>query len=310
MRSATTFLSALFCALVAGPVAAQDLVDETMPSGIRIELQEPGLLRILNTTRRYQTNLLAVVAEPGVVRHQLLEIEQRSEQVEGPEADTQFGAAEVTLRAYPLTDQGKGAQIFEIKVPGDAAEADGPYLTVTRYGCCAEQSTHAVFSLETGAYLFNATGTGRSGDWVTMGARGGFENERIIAAHVALATHDGEILGGYKNAVAAITYARRDKPLQRVLLVAPQAAIDSDAALNWLSQPSLVAEAHPAGTDHIFIEREGKGPELFTGIAYRMVLDETTTIEIPIVADRFDIKAATLPEGYSLVEQDLAGQPY
>lgn len=301
-----------FCLLLPALInsaAAEDLVSGTMPSEIRVEATEPGLFRITNSQRRYQTNLLGVVAIPGTVQHQLLEIEQNDVRIEGPQIETQFESGNVTVRAYPLTDQGKGSQSFEIKAKGDAVAADGPYLTITRYGCCVEQPTHAIFSLETGAYLFNATGNGASGDWVTMGARGGFENERIIAQHVAITAEDAAIFGDHKNAVAVISYARRDQPLQRLILIAPQKTIDEDAMLNWMPRPSLSsAEVTQAG-DHLFFDKEGKGEEIFTGIIYRLVLDEATALEIPLVADRFDLTGAKIPDGYSLIDSGLA-QPY
>lgn len=301
---------ALLPVLLSVPATAEDLVNNQLPSELRIELQEPGIFRVTNTTRRYETNILASTTDRARLIHQLLEIEQRAEQVEGPEIETQVGASDITIRAFPLTDQGKGQQSFEIKVPGDAARVSGPYLTVTKYGCCAEQSTHAVFNLETGAYLFNATGEGESGDWVTLGARGGFENERIIAYHAVPTPYDQDILQAIPNAVVAITYARRDQPLQRVALIASQAAIEADAALNWWGKAGLVSATQTEPTDHIFIPREGKAAELFTDTSYRLVLDDETVIEIPIVADRFDIKSAKLPAGFSLVEMKLDGQPY
>jgi hypothetical protein len=295
--------------LFAAPALAVDLVNGTLPSDIRIEAAEPGLFRVTTHARRYQTNLLGSAVQPRTVLHQLLEIEQSSVRIEGPEVETQFESGTVTVRAFPLTHAGKGAQSFEIKIAGDEILADGPYLTVTRNGCCVEQPTHAVFSLESGAYLFNATGNGPSGTWVTLGARGGLENTRMIAQHVAPSAEDGAIFGGHKNAVAVITYAGRVQPLQRLAVIAPQAVIDGDAMLNWFAEPVLISAEMPKGGDHLFMEREGKGAEIFTGATYRLTLDETTTIEVPIVADRFDITAATLPEGYSLVELPLV-QPY
>lgn len=301
--------AALLPALLALPAAAEDLVTGTMPSEIRVEVAAHGLFRITNTARRHQTNLLGSSVKQGAVLHQLLEIEQTSVRIEGAEAETQFESADVILRAFPLTAEGKGAQSFEIRVKGDEIAADGPYVTISRFGCCAEMPTHAVFSLESGAYLFNANGSGPSGDWVTLGARGGFEMTRIIAQHVAPTAEDAAVFSGHKNAVAAFAYARRDLPVQRLVLIAPQAAIDGDAVLNWMPKPSLVSADMPLGGDHLFIEKEGKPDALFTGITYRLVLDETTIIEIPIVGDRFEIGGAKLPEGYSLAELPLE-QPY
>lgn len=310
MRYRLSSALAVLIALSATPAAAEDLVTGQMPSEIRIRSQAPGIFRVNNITRRFETNVMAPAGPIGQLRYQLLEIEQSQELVEGPEIETQFGAASVVVSAYPLNDQGKGAKAFEIRMAGDKVAVNGPYLTITKYGCCAEQGTHAVFSLENGNYLFNATGAGASGDWVTLGARGGFQNERIIAFHVIPTPFDLEILNEIPDAVAAITYARRDRSLQRLALIASPAAIAADVELDWWATATLLSPGNRKESDRIFIEHDGKAEEIFTDAVYRLSLDDATVVEIPIVADRLDIGGAKLPAGYRLLEMNLAAQPY
>jgi hypothetical protein len=296
---------ATLAALLTLPALAEDLVAEQAPSEIRIEATADGQMRVVNTTRRFETNLLATVADRQVIQHQLLEIEHRAEMVEGTEIERQFGEAHVRVTAYPLSAAGKGAPLFTVESSGDAVRVDGPYLTISHYGCCAEGSTDSIFSLETGQYLFNANGPGQAGDWVTMGARGGFENERILAYHLVPTPLDGQLFGELANGAAIISYARRDKPLQRVALVAPQEVFDAGRELDWLPRAGLLSADSAAPSDRLFIQRDGSGAEMFDGITYRLSLDDETVIDIPVTADRLDIAAAKLPEGYRLVEISL-----
>jgi hypothetical protein len=165
--------------------------------------------------------------------------------------------------------------------------------------------TYAVYSLETGRYLFNATGEGQSGQWATMGAQGGFEFERIFAYHAKVTAADDELFAGTTNGAVIITYAKESEPLQRIMLVATQDDMDHDAPLEWMPKIDLVSAAYPNGIDRIFVDRTGTAADLFTDAKLRLTLDEGTMVEIPLVADRLDIKAAKLPQGYSLKEMKL-----
>lgn len=295
---------ALIPASFAGP-----LVEATAPSTISIT-QEEGNFRVTTDSRRYQTNLLPSVTAKNALIYQLLEIEQHTVTVEGPETEQAFDEANVKVTAYPLTAQGKGEVAFTIEGRADAVNASGSFLTLTRYGCCVEQPTHAVYSLESGHYLFNATGEGPRGasgvgQWVTMGAQGGFRFERIFAYHAKITAADDELFGDVANGALIITYAAQTQALQRVMLVAPAADMEQDAPLSWMPRTDLVNATFPKGTDRIFIEKKGEEAELFTDAILRLTLDEATVIEIPLVADRLDVKSAKLPEGFSLLEQPL-----
>lgn len=287
------------------PAAMADaLVEGTLPSTISI-VKEEGNFRVSTDSRRFQTNLLPSVEAKNALIYQLLVIEQHTVAVEGPETEQAFDEATVKVTAYPLTAQGKGEAAFNIEGTADAVNAYGSYLTLTRYGCCVEQATHAVYSLESGKYLFNATGEGPSGQWATMGAQGGFRFERIFAYHAKLTAADSDLFGDTANGAVIITYASQTEPLQRLMLVASQEDMDSDAPLEWMPRIDLVNGTYPKGIDRIFVERQGEAAILFTDATLRLTLDEATTIEIPLAADRLDAKAAKLPEGYSLADMPL-----
>jgi hypothetical protein len=283
------------------PAFAEDLVKEQAPSDVKIAGQN-GLFDIAITNRRYETNIMASTLGGPEILYQLLLIEESHENKEGLEAEPEPISAKVKVTAFPMTKDGKSPAKFTIEADGDSARASGPYLTITRNGCCVEQPTYAVYSLENGAYLFNATGPGESGQWATLGAQGGWKNERILAYHAAPTTADDTILKGAENAQIVISYATTTKPLQRVLVTVPKALIDSDASLDWAPKIELVSKDQPDGSDRVFIDRADSDPaKLFTDITVRLTLDDKTKIEIPLEGDALKLDGATLPEGFALV---------
>ncbi|WP_374653418.1 hypothetical protein [Dongia sp.] len=283
---------------------ADPLVEETGPSTIAIAPAD-GNYRVVNDSRRYQTNILPSVAARNALLYQLLEIEQHQVSLEGPQTEQNFEEATASVTVYPLSDAGKGAAAFAVEGKADAVHAQNSFLTLTRHGCCVEMPTHAVYSLETGRYLFNATGEGQSGQWATMGARGGFAFERIFAYHAKVTAADGDLFGDTPNGAVIIAYAKENEPLQRLMLIAPEDVMGRDAPLEWMPKLDLVNKDNPKGTDRIFIDLFGKPEQIFTDTTLRLTLDEGTMIEIPLVADRLDIESARLPEGYSLKEMKL-----
>jgi hypothetical protein len=292
----------LAAALIVPQIAyADSLVEETGPSSITIA-RDGENYRVVNTGRRYQTNVLPSAAAENALLYQLLEIDQRQVSVEGPQTEQSFEEATARITAYPLSPAGKGPAAYTIEGKADAVHAQNAFLTLTRYGCCIEVPTHAVYSLETGKYLFNATGDGQSGQWATMGAQGGAAFERIFAYHAKFTAADAELFGDVPYGAAIIAYASETEPLQRVMLLGAQEAMDHEAPLEWIPKLDLVSAAYPDGTDRIFVERSGKAAELFTGATLRLTLDTATVIEIPLVADRLDLAGAKLPAGYSLEE--------
>ena len=280
---------------------ADDLVKEQSPSDVKITANG-DVFDISIANRRYETDIMASTLGGPEILYQLLLIEESHESKEGLDAEPEPISAKVKVTAFPMTKDGKGAAKFTIVADGDKATASGPYLTVTRYGCCVEQSTYAVYSLENGAYLFNATGPGDSGQWATLGAQGGWKNERILAYHAAVTAADDVVLKGAENAQILISYATTTKPLQRVLVTVPKAMIDGDVALEWAPKLELVSKDQPDGTDRIFIDRKDDDPaKLFTGVTVRLTLDEKTKIEIPLEGDALKLDGAKLPEGFALV---------
>jgi hypothetical protein len=303
MSRSTAFRAGLLASILmlSVPALAEDLVKEQSPSEISI-VPDGGNFKVSTVNRRYETNMMASTLGGPDLLYQMLLIEESRVSHEGPDTEGETEAAKVKVTAFPLSKDGKGAKpMFTIEADGDEAKASGPYLTVTRWGCCVEQPTYAVYSLESGAYLFNATGEGDSGQWVTLGMQGGWKNERVLAYHAAITAADDTVLKGAPNAQIVISYATTTKPLQRVLVTVPKALVDADASLEWAPNLEVISKDQPEGTDRIFIDRNGDPAKVFTGITVRLTLDEKTRIEIPLEGDQLKLDAATLPDGFALV---------
>jgi hypothetical protein len=307
MSRAFAFRTSLLASalLFSGQAFGDPLVKEQAPSDISIQA-EGDVFDITITNRRYETDVMASTLGGPDILYQLLLIEESHVTKEGPEAEPEGVSAKVKVTAFPLSKDGKAPARFTIEAEGDRAVASGPYLTITRDGCCVEEPTHAVYSLESGAYLFNATGPGESGQWATLGAHGGWKFERILAFHAAETAADDTVLKGADNAQIVISYASTTKPLQRVLVTVPKEMIEGDAALDWVPKLDLVSKDQPNGTDRIFVDRENADPaKLFTGFTVRLTLDENTRIEIPLEGDALKLDGATLPKGFALVPVPL-----
>lgn len=305
MSRATLSTSLLSLGLLFGSTAIAladgDVVKESTASDVTVKATPDGNYETTTVNRRFETDVFDTAAHPGTIAYQLLEIEETHVFTDGPDTDADMKTAKVHVIAYPITKQGKGAALFTIDANGDEVKVDGPYLTVTTWGCCAEGPTYGVYSLETGAYLFNATGNGLSGDWITMNAKGGAE--RIVAYHLAPTEADDVVLKGAENAVIAISYATPAKPLQRILVTVPKAfADDTNNLIDWSPKFELINGAQPNDTTHMWVDHDGDPATLFTGATIRLTLDAKTRIEIPLVGDRLKLDGAKLPKGFALVE--------
>ncbi|HEY4162559.1 MAG TPA: hypothetical protein VGM59_05800 [Dongiaceae bacterium] len=308
MASALVLLPASFA-------AADDLLKDS--TGSEISAQPDGdNYQMTVTNRRFETDIFAVALDasktlPGVsadgILDQVLLIEQTHVSKEGPTIDTEPVSAKVKVTAYTLSKQGKGPVRFTIEGDGDEVKADGPYLAIKRWGCCADQETNTVYSLETGAYLFNATGgKGQFGDWATLGAKGGgWGTSRIVSYHAAPTLADDTVLAGAPNAAVVINYASPTQAIQRILVTVPKKLIDDGATVDWLPKLTLVAKSQPKG-DTSYYAQEGGAPEkAYDGVTVRLALDDKTVITIPIKGDQLDIAHAKLPKGYALKDMPV-----
>ncbi|HVZ01898.1 MAG TPA: hypothetical protein VHA35_20505 [Dongiaceae bacterium] len=286
-------------------LAEGELATDQASSTFSMKPAEDGLYEVTTVNTRFETDFVppstgAEAGERGDI-YQLVEIEETHVNKEGPGADGERVAGKVKATVYPLEKTGKGAAKFTIEAEGDESKVDGPYLTVTRWGCCALSSTDAVYSLQSGKYLFNSTGYGPSFQWTTLTSK---NFERILAFHVAPTEMDDVVLKGAPNAAIVIAYATRTEPLQRVLVTVPKELLDSDdGPLSWDPKLEVSNKAQPKPSDHIWSDKLDQDPaKVFTDITVQMTLGPKLKIVVPLAGDKLQLDKAKLPKGWALVE--------
>jgi hypothetical protein len=269
--------------------------------------ETPFEITTVNT--RFETDQMRVtvgpdVGKPGIDIYQLVEIQETHVNREGPNSDSERVSSKIKATVYPLSTAGKGAAKFTIEAEGDESKVDGPYLTITRWGCCASSSTDAVYSLETGKYLFNTTSFDQYSRWADVNSR---NFQRLIAYHAMPTEMDDSVLKGAPNAAIVISYASASEPLQRVLVTVPKELIESDdGPINWTPKLEVFNKANPKPSDHIWTDVVDTDPgKVMTGVTVQLTLDPKHVVVIPLNGDKLQLDKAKLPKGWGLVEAAL-----
>lgn len=298
----------LLVASLSVTLADGELAKDQAMSTFSMKPAADGLYEVTTVNTRYETDFVppstgADAGSRGDI-YQLVEVEETHVNKEGPGSETERVAGKVKATVYALDKNGKGDVKFTIEGEGDESKIDGGYLTITRWGCCAFSSTDAVYSLETGKYLFNSTSNSLSGQWTDMDSK---NFERILAYHVAPTEADDVVLKGAPNAAIVIAYASATEPLQRVLVTVPKALLDSDdGPLSWDPKIEVFNKTQPKPSNHLWSDSLDTDPaKVFTGVTVQMTLDPKHKILIPLVGDKLQLDKARLPKGWALVEAPL-----
>ena len=292
-------LLAILPVLIAMPALADPIVDEKSTTETTVTMDGKAYL-IHSVNRRHEVASFFDDRDgTGEMKRFLVETELDRAWRESDDEEIDVTSSILRIKARPLTSMGLDDTAMTMQTNADEVAVSGPYVVATQWGCCAEQSSHEVFSLYSGKRLFSATGEGEFGDWLTMGKKGPTYDQRVVAAHIAFTARDEEELGADKSVVGLITYATEAQPLQRLALHAPGGR-DGDLPTEWLPKLLWITQREPDGVDHAFFEQVGDAKEVYTGITLRLQLDDETNIDIPLVADRLDPTKAKLPDGYSL----------
>ena len=285
-----------------------DLAGASATSTFAMKPAADGPYEITTVNTRFETDMLPPTIGPDAGKdvqiYQLVEIEETHVNKESTQSETERVDGKVKATVYPLDKTGKGPAKFTIEAEGDQATVDGRYLTVTRWGCCEYNATNAVYSLETGKYLFNAVGVGESGQWATLGSH---NFERILAYHAAPTEMDDVILKAAPNAAIAIAYASTSAPLQRVLVTIPKEMFESDdGIIAWDPKLEIFDKKNPKPSDHIWSDKvDADAGNVFTDITVQLTLDAKHKVVIPLIGDKLQLDKAKLPKGWALVEGQL-----
>jgi len=296
----------LFLASFSASLADGALVTDQATSTLSMKPAGDNVYEITTVNTRFETDFVPPATGADDARRddifQLVEIDETHVNKEGVGQETERVSGKVKATVYQFDGKtGKGAAKFVIEADGDSATVDGAYLTITRWGCCGTNDTNAVYSLESGKYLFNAVGQGESGQWVTLTSK---NLERILAYHTAPSEADDVVLKGAPNAAIVISYATATEPLQRVLVTMPKEEFDSeDGPQAWDPKLEVSNKANPKPSDHIWSDKLDKdATKVFTDISVQMTLDPKHKIVIPLVGDKMQLDKAKLPKGWALVE--------
>jgi len=286
-----------------------DLANASATSTFAMKPTADGPYEITTVSTRFETDMLQPTIGPDagkdVQLYQLVEIEETHVNKESTQTETERVDGKVKATVYPLDKTGKGPAKFTVEAEGDQATVDGPYLTITRWGCCEYNATNAVYSLETGKYLFNAVGVGESGQWATLNSH---NFQRILAYHAAPTEMDDKILtAAAPNAAIVIAYASTSAPLQRVLVTIPKEMFESeDGIIAWDPKLEIFDKKNPKPSDHIWSDKvDADAGNVFTDITVQLTLDAKHKVVIPLIGDKLQLDKAKLPKGWALVEGQL-----
>jgi hypothetical protein len=305
LLGATFLAPVLFLASMSVTLADGEYVKDQATSTVSMKSVGDNVYEVTTVSTRFVTDFVPPSTGDDQARRddifQLVELEETHVDKEGVGTEEERVSGKVKATVFPLDKNGKGAAKFTIEADGDSATADSSYLTITRYGCCGSNDTNAVYSLESGKYLFNSEGQGESGQWATLDSK---NLERIIAYHSAPSEVDDVVLKGAPNAAIVISYATSTEPLQRVLVTVPKALFDSDEGpISWDPKIEVFSKTQPKPSDHVWSDKlDRDGSKVFTDISVQMFLDDKHKIVIPLVGDKLQIDKAKLPKGWALVE--------
>jgi len=171
------------------------------------------------------------------------------------------------------------------------------YFTITIWGCCGALDTHHTYSLVDGRHLFSRTADVA---WFEVpNARG---LVRLAAAHTIYSSEDEALFAGRENAVAQLTVAAPDEPLQRFFI-----GTDGEIAANPLEYPEPWlgwAEGDDAAVPDLEVWSADGQQDLtkVQGLTLVMTLSPSHEVRIPLVGGRLATDQATLSPGLTLEE--------
>jgi hypothetical protein len=308
LLGATFLAPILFVASMSVTLADGEVVTDQATSTLSMKPAGDNLYEVTTVNTRFETDFVPPSTGADDARRddifQLVEIEETHVNKQGVGSEDERVSGKIKATVFPFDKSGKGPAKFTIEADGDTSTVDGAYLTITRWGCCGTNDTNAVYSLESGKYLFNSVGQGESGQWVTLDSK---NLERILAYHAAPSEVDDAVMKGVPNAAVIISYATSTEPLQRVIVTMPKEQFDSDEGPeSWDPKIEVFNKAQPKPSDHLWSDKLDKdATKVFTDISVEMFLDDKHKVVIPIVGDKLQLDKAKLPKGWAVVEAPL-----
>jgi hypothetical protein len=294
MRALPAALASLLL-LQAIAAAEPPPADTTLSATADAKIETTGNERYMVT--RSHTFELTQFADKGAVKTALVEAELRhrvhiSEDL-GANGD-ETGAVSLTVHA--LTASGHFERPLATRsLAGDEIRVEGSGgIKVTTWGCCVESNVETQLSTATLKTMFIRSTDMQLHTFTRLGkpAVG-----RVVAIFKVPTAADQTVLGDDPSAVAMITLAGDEAPIQR-FGVHLKADKPGDAVLEWEVETGW-RTASGALDNHIVLDPAKPSKPVFV---WRIAKGKT--IELPLVGDRFDLAAAKLPANVTL--RDLA----
>jgi hypothetical protein len=203
--------------------------------------------------------------------------------------------SELTVTARSRGAQGYGEVLWTIHDNGNAGEAMGDYYRTTLYGCCGGENVYRSYLAWTGKLAFTATAdpifaeipntpTRRAFAWLSANAMDGFDRERFPQGAGMVAIVDG------------------DKTIDRVLFE----ATDEGSDFGFTPKLTFVdpTGAHAMNGDEFDLWAADGNPDPAGVTGIELVADwdwqAGAVAKLPLVAGRFDLEHAVLPQGLTV----------
>lgn len=285
----TALMVALAAGLTAATTANPALAKEpsfTAQSSASVSGEgEDAVMRIVNATYAFE-----ILFEPGSGELVDLLIEQRLS-VEQPRM-AEAPVSELVATARSEAANGFSRKLWTITDNANDGALMGDYYRTTLYGCCGAENLYRHYWGWSGKLAFLA-----STDPV-FAAIPNTPTTRVFG-YVSANTFDGLDLERWPNGAGIVTLVDGEKVVDRLLFEA-----EPGSNYQWTPAITLVDPAREDGgmtadTLDLWAANGNPDPAGITGFA--MVLNwESQSGEVarlPVVADRFDLAAAQLPEG-------------
>jgi len=198
----------------------------------------------------------------------------------------------VTLSVRPIAPDGRlGPPQASRELPGDAVEVASPSgIKVTSFGCCQQSNAETMLGL---ASLATRWVRSDGAPLTTYTRLGPPAHGRVVAVYLAMTPADDAVLGPQPSAVGLITVAGDERPRQRIR-VTLRGATPRETALEWSAEVGW-RSASGALEPHVVVD-----PAKPARPVWQWTIGPGRTIAMPLVDDRLDVAAATVPAGVAL----------
>lgn len=289
----------LLAALLAGGPAVAEPLKATTESSVEIG-RDGDLLTIRTVNRSYEW-LGLYDRERNGYRHLLLQKEEDVTLSSGVDGAL---ASRVRLEVSEIRER-DFRPLFVIEDDSEAGQLDSfawsdAYFTTLRYGCCGALDTRHTYSLLNGRLLFTATAAPA---WFEVPNAGGLV--RIAAIHTIFSIEDERVFGDRRDALAMVTYASPEAPLQRFLITmngqfASEGLEYPDPLLGWAE-----GENAPAQVYEVWSADGTADLALVKNLVLVVSVTEGMEIRIPLVEGRLALDQASLPTGLEISAAEL-----